>query len=252
MRSTEEIQEMEEDHASGFKEKCEVCCATFSSRMTLKEDLARHKMYFSVDGSSVCPLCKLEVAKLNLTAHFNEAHAGNTCCLVCLEVIPNKLSKLRRHIVKTHHGKPICMICGKPQSDKNRLEIHMKLVHGEGDAKDVFCHRCGRTFAHKILLNRHLRVSCGAEEWKCPLCPKIFDTKKKITYHLKVHCPEKPIVCPLCAYSSYKMENMLLHSRKVHHLKGCKDDFFVNENALKRQTEFVKANLEKAKPKNPK
>ena len=127
------------------------------------------------------------------------------------------------------------------------LEIHMNSIHSQ--VRDVFCHRCGKTFAHKVLLNKHLRVTCGSEEWQCPLCPKVFDTKKKIHYHLKVHCGEKPFICPLCTYTSYKMENMLLHSRKVHHLKGCKDDFFVNEDILKKQKLFIDHHIEKARPK---
>ena len=44
------------------------------------------------------------------------------------------------------------------------------------------------------------------------------------------------------------MENMLLHSQKVHHLKGCKDDYFVNEDILKKQKTFVDIHIEIAKP----
>ena len=247
VRSAEEELERETDRVNGYRGSCEVCLKTYNSRSTRKDDLNRHKKYFTLDGNVNCPECKEDVPKMSLTSHFEEKHPPNTCCLVCLEMMPNLDKKLRNHILKQHQIKPVCHLCGKSAYSAYWLEIHMNSIHSQ--VRDVFCHRCGKTFAHKVLLNKHLRVTCGSEEWKCPLCPKIFDTKKKIHYHLKVHCGEKPYICPLCTYSSYKMENMLLHSRKVHHLKGCKDDFFVNEDILKKQKTFIDHHIEKARPK---
>ena len=246
VRCAEEENERETDRVNGYRGTCEVCLKTYNSRSTRKDDLNRHKKYFTLEGSVSCPLCKEDIAKMSLTSHFQEKHSPNTCCLVCLEVMPNVDKQLRNHILKTHQIKPVCHLCGKSAYSAYWLEIHMNSIHSQ--IRDVFCHRCGKTFAHKVLLNKHLRVTCGSEEWKCPLCPKIFDTKKKIHYHLKVHCGEKPYVCPLCTYASYKMENMLLHSRKVHHLKGCKDDYFVDEDILKKQKTFIDIHIEIAKP----
>ena len=81
-----------------------------------------------------------------------------------------------------------------------------------------------------------------------PNCPKIFYTKKKNTLPFERTLWLKPYICPLCTYASYKMENMLLHSQKVHHLKGCKDYYFVNEDILKKQKTLVDIHIEIAKP----
>lgn len=254
MRSIAEEMEKQTDEASGFNQSCQVCLKSCKSRITFKDHMDRHHKYFSTAGLVSCPLCQNECEKLELTRHFKDNHDSQTCCLICLEVMPvkwkNQQSTLSNHIRSKHQIRPVCQLCQKVVSDVYRLDIHMKTVHNS-NVKDVFCHRCGKGFAHRILLQKHLRVTCGiGETWRCSLCPKTFDTKKKLKYHLKVHCTEKPFICPLCNYSCYKMENMLLHSRKVHHLKGCTDDFFVREEALKRQSEFVDLYLLQGDPKN--
>ncbi len=247
MRSKEEEVEIEADRSNGYHGSCEVCMKSFNSKVFQREDLKHHLKHFSTDGQMNCPVCKEDIDKINVIAHFSENHSPNTCCLVCSEVIPNTHGLLRTHIVKKHHVKPICPTCGKTCYSAYWLDVHINSVHK--DLKDNFCHRCGKGFAHKVLLQKHLRNICGMEEWKCPVCPKIFETKTKIMTHLTVHCEEKPYVCPLCTYSCNKMNNMFLHSRKVHQLKGCKNDFFVNQEALKRQREFVDINTVKARPK---
>ena len=48
---------------------------------------------------------------------------------------------------------------------------------------------------------------------------------------------------------SYKAENMLRHARKMHQLKGCKEDFFTNEDILKEQVDFINKHLAEASHK---
>ncbi len=249
-RSLEDEMQRVEDKAQNFKGECLVCLNPFKSRVTLKEDFERHQLYFSTDGSMNCPLCQVSVEKLQITVHFRENHPPQTCCLVCHEVMTNDKKSLRKHIKTTHQVRPRCTVCGKSMYDPKQLEVHMHTNHN-ATSMSTFCHRCGKPFAHKILLDRHLQRSCGVEQWPCQLCAKIFDTKIKMTKHLMVHCKEKPYVCPLCTYSCYKTENMNLHSRKVHRLRGCKDDFFVNEESLKRQREFLSYYTDKSKPLEP-
>ena len=149
----------------------------------------RHKKYFEIDDDSKvnCPVCQSEVPKVSLTAHFSSKHGPKkTCCMVCLAVLPAPTARnnpLRTHIIKKHQIKPVCKICGQVAFSVYHLEAHMNKVHNH--VKDAFCHRCGRSFAHKILLRKHLRVTCGVEDWQCTLCPKTFCTKEKMSNHLK-------------------------------------------------------------------
>ncbi|XP_049809660.1 gastrula zinc finger protein XlCGF57.1-like [Schistocerca serialis cubense] len=48
-----------------------------------------------------------------------------------------------------------------------------------------FCHRCGRTYASKGNLSRHLRFECGVDrQFSCPLCGKMFKRKEHLTEHI--------------------------------------------------------------------
>ena len=42
---------------------------------------------------------------------------------------------------------------------------------------------------------------------------------------------------------------MLRHARKMHQLKGCKEDFFTNEDILKEQVDFINKHLAEASHK---
>ncbi len=246
-RSLEDEKQKDEDEAKGFKTNCQVCLRTFASRVTHKECLTRHRLYFKTEGLVQCPLCQEEVEKLSLTLHFKESHSPLTCCLVCLKTYPNQGQQLKLHIRKEHQLRPMCWLCNKSFYDDHTLDVHNHSVH-DRVTKSTCCHRCGRPFTHEFYLHRHLQRSCGTEDWTCDLCSKIFDTRYKMEKHLKVHCQEKPYICLQCAYSCYKMENMVIHSRKVHHLRGNKQDCFINQESLKRQKEFVAFHIEKTKP----
>ena len=50
-------------------------------------------------------------------------------------------------------------------------------------------------------------------------------------------------------YRSYKGENLSLHVKKTHHLKGVQSEFVVLKEELKLQTEFVNAHLKSARVK---
>ena len=42
---------------------------------------------------------------------------------------------------------------------------------------------------------------------------------------------------------------MLRHARKMHQLKGCKEDFFTNEDILKEQVDFINKHFAEASHK---
>jgi hypothetical protein len=196
------------DYAQGFSGSCKICLKLYRSRVGLEEDMEKHAKSFDTVGNIDCPLCKTSVPKISVTAHFTKEHSTDdepqTCCICCLEVIPNKDQNLRKHIVKKHQERSICDTCGKVVSNAFWLNVHVKTVHAE--TKDQFCHRCGKAFGHRIVLEKHLRESCGSDVWKCTLCPKEFDSRKKLRFHLMIHCEAKPYVCQHCAYRYILLE----------------------------------------------
>merc|ERR1719376_1622924 len=106
-----------------------------------------------------CPLCKMQLLKLDVTTHFKREHkeTGRTCCCECLSLIRNDQGALRKHITQHHHkaGKShLCAECGKAYHTKNNLEKHMNEVHL--GIITHFCEHCGETFSHKTAYRHHL------------------------------------------------------------------------------------------------
>lgn len=58
--------------------------------------------------------------------------------------------------------------------------------------KRFICPQCGRRYAIKTTMNRHIKFECGIEpKFKCTICPNAFHQKANlrrhlITVHLKV------------------------------------------------------------------
>ena len=242
------------DQQTSNKFSCQICLKVYKSENALNHHLLSHEKYFDTNGNIDCPLCKKSVERLSLTNHFATEHSSPeqslTCCLACLEVIPhtNQGEQLRQHIFQCHQQKHVCEICGKVFNYIKNLECHVKTKHFP-DSKEFFCDRCGKGFCHEIALHKHVQVACAMEEWKCELCSKIFGCRKKLRFHLMVHCEDKPYACKLCAYRSYKADNLSLHVKKTHHLKGVRGDFLTLADTLKTQTEFIEKYIAKARIK---
>jgi hypothetical protein len=138
-----------------FRTKCTVCLRVYKSRPSYEEDQARHAKYFDLEGSISCPLCRENVAKLEVTAHFTSHHSTEgggggepmTCCIGCLLVMPNTDGTLRKHVIKFHHNQAICESCGRVFNDPRLFDIHVKAAHS--DVRDHFCDRCGKVLHDK-------------------------------------------------------------------------------------------------------
>ena len=251
-KPTVKREEKSEDNQSK-KFTCQICLKVYKTENAVNHHFLSHEKFFDTDGDIDCPVCKKSVEKLSLTNHFAEEHSNQeqslTCCLACLEVIPHHQGEqLRQHIFQCHQQKHVCEICGKVFNYIKNLECHVKTKHFP-DSKEFFCDRCGKGFGHEIALHKHVQVACAMEEWKCELCSKIFGCRKKLRFHLMVHCEDKPYACKLCAYRSYKADNLCLHVKKTHHLKGVRADFLTLTDILKTQTEFIEKYIAKARIK---
>lgn len=50
------------------------------------------------------------------------------------------------------------------------------------------CFKCGRAYALKASLSRHLLYECGKEaQFQCPYCPKKSKLKSNLLKHMKIH-----------------------------------------------------------------
>ena len=226
--------------------KCVICLKPYKTEAAITNHLKSHEKYFDMKGSVDCPECKVSVEKSDLTCHFERIHSPKTSCSACLEIFKNS-NELRLHIQTFHTDKFVCEICGKGFSLQKTLECHMSSIHS--DIKCFFCDRCGKGFGHELSLQKHVQVACAMEEWKCEICKKIFSNRTRLRLHLMVHCEEKPYACRHCGYKSYKADNLSLHVKKTHQMRGVRADFITVPDILKIQTEFCEKYLNNARIK---
>ena len=92
----------------------------------------------------------------------------------------------------------VCKKCGKTIS-KN-LKRHI-LYHQPKGTREFQCNRCGKSFADKIILKRHIEfVHEGVRNHMCSDCGlKFTDKQKLIKHHKVVHQGIKEFKCDKCA-----------------------------------------------------
>jgi len=213
---------------------CKVCLLKFKCHSSLQNCMKRHQEEMDLNANVECPLCNLQLQKLDVTAHFKKEHkeTGQTCCCECLSLVTNEKGMLRRHITQHHHkaGKShLCAECGKAYHTKTCLERHMNEVHL--GVITHFCEQCGDSFAHKTQYQRHLKRHDEAN-LKCIHCDKVFIRRFQLIKHLKMHTKFKPYKCLDCNYTSERKGNVSLHVVKVHHRKWTNNDIVVDQEQL--------------------
>lgn len=80
-------------------------------------------------------------------------------------------------------GRIICHICEKSLGDRRTLKLHLRLHTGKHLKK---CKTCGRGFAKKSHLDRHM-MSHIKKEYKCEYCPEKFDNMQDRRAHVADH-----------------------------------------------------------------
>ncbi|XP_052084602.1 zinc finger and SCAN domain-containing protein 12-like [Mytilus californianus] len=107
--------------------------------------------------------------------------------------------------VLTVTGKTIQMIAREISLNSGRDRI----------MKETTCEECGRTFATKFVLRRHMMSHTGERTHACPTCGKGFIGKQNMMVHLRVHTGEKPYKCSYCG-QQFSQYGTLYRHRKRH------------------------------------
>lgn len=134
------------------------------------------------DGSTICSLCGVVVARGELKRHertHRRACAG-VCC-VCGFVAKN----IYQHMVTHKEERRFeCQTCGLAFKLNKNLTVHM-LVH-EPIGK-FQCDHCPKRFKTAYNLKVHRRSHEIVKPYVCQYCTKTFTTKQSRNYHEKCH-----------------------------------------------------------------
>nr|CAR63535.1 putative transcription factor yin yang 2 [Angiostrongylus cantonensis] len=115
----------------------------------------------------------------------------------------------------TSTGYP-CFVEGCKSILRNRtaLRKHAK-VHAE---RRHSCEQCGRRFAEKTKLNRHMLIHTGERAFRCEVdgCSRAFSLEANLKSHLKTHTGEKPHKCQFCERAFSHPYNLRVHISRRH------------------------------------
>lgn len=123
--------------------------------------------------------------------------------------------------------------CGRVYASKEDLYRHMQEHIRE---KPFRCSVCGKTFTQKGAMKVHMRIHTGEKRFQCHFCDKRFTQMSTCNVHMKVHTravaghvTEKPFKCPVCQKSfkikPYLQAHLLVHTEKPFRCSECSKSF---------------------------
>jgi len=84
--------------------------------------------------------------------------------------------------------------------------------------KEYKCETCGRRYASRTSLKRHIRSHTGERMYSCSYCGKLCPDMATLNAHVRKHTGEKPFVCPIpeCGRRFSQKGNCNRHVQQTH------------------------------------
>uniref|UniRef100_A0A3Q1F251 Zinc finger and BTB domain containing 48 n=1 Tax=Acanthochromis polyacanthus TaxID=80966 RepID=A0A3Q1F251_9TELE len=201
---------------SPFTYTCSTCSSTFNT----KEDLRLHVVSHTGDMPHKCTTCPEQfMYKKNLTLHMMKVHVHSCFTCVCTQCPKTFLTRteLRVHEAAKHRGEKnerpfVCTLCGHAFSQKNNLNMHLRIHSGE---RPYQCHLCGKTFRTQASLDKHHRTHTGERPFSCDVCEQRFTEKGALIRHkASKHEEGRPHCCDICGKTFKAREQLRVHLRR--------------------------------------
>lgn len=110
-----------------------------------------------------------------------------------------------------------CHRCNKTFVHRGMMNRHLKVHNRTTETEHVSCTLCGRTFFYQSSLTRHRqKVHSTKLAFGCRICKRRYRYKSSLDHHMLVHNDSRPHECEICGKTcrtKYKLsEHMLVHT----------------------------------------
>lgn len=205
--------------------KCEVCQATFSSKLGLQRHSSnghnQPKNFPCYCGRDFNTLRAMRIHRIK--GHDEDKYKKKPfLCNFCPYAAKLKYLMIR-HLKNNHMKSFECTYCGKKYSSEKRLINHLTGGNRTKCRKllDFSCKFCSKQFKNYKSLQQHIKSHAGREE--CPICLQMLSASF-IKQHIRMHEVRKAKPkhqCEACSKLFVTGYQLSLHKRRYKKLFEC-------------------------------